>query len=51
MAEQQEEDQRVSIFIEDHTGNKRREVRIAANVPVRDLIPPLISALNQAVDL
>lgn len=45
MADQTQEP-RVRVFIEDHTGNKRREARIAANAPVRELVPALITALG-----
>lgn len=38
--------ERVRVFIEDHTGNKRREARIAASAPVRELVPALITALG-----
>ncbi|MBO9310463.1 MAG: EsaB/YukD family protein [Chloroflexi bacterium] len=34
------------LYLEDHTGNKRREARIAADTPVRELLPALITALN-----
>ncbi len=40
------EAQRVRVFIEDHTGNKRREVRAAPNAAVRDLVPALITGLG-----
>jgi uncharacterized ubiquitin-like protein YukD len=39
---------RVRVYLEDHTGNKRREARIAASTPVRELIPALISAMGLA---
>lgn len=42
----EQEDQRVRVFIEDHTGNKRREVRMAANASIRELVPALITALG-----
>jgi len=45
MAEQTQE-QRIRVFIEDHTGNKRREARIAADAPVRELVPALITAMQ-----
>lgn len=45
----QTQDERVRVFIEDHTGNKRREARIAANASVRELVPALITALNLPV--
>jgi hypothetical protein len=37
---------KVRLYLEDHTGNKRREARIAAGTPVRELVPALITALN-----
>lgn len=37
---------KLTVFLEDHTGNKRREARIVANATVRELIPAMISALN-----
>jgi hypothetical protein len=40
------EQARVTVFIQDHTGNKRREARVAATVPVRDLIPLLVEAMQ-----
>jgi len=40
---------RVRVFIEDHTGNKVREARVAANVPIRELLPALITALELPV--
>jgi hypothetical protein len=43
---EQTPDERVRVFIEDHTGNKRREARIAARAAVRDLVPALITALG-----
>ena len=46
MPEQSSEDARVRIFIEDHTGNKQREARIAAKASVKDLVPALISAMK-----
>lgn len=46
MAEQDQDNERIRVFIEDHTGNKRREVKIVSNAEVRDLIPSLISALR-----
>ena len=42
----QDPGKRVRVFIEDHTGNKRTEARIAANAPVNELVPALISALK-----
>lgn len=42
----QEENQRVRVHIEDHTGNKSREARIAANAPMRQIIPALIASLG-----
>ncbi|PJF36743.1 MAG: hypothetical protein CUN49_03810 [Candidatus Thermofonsia Clade 1 bacterium] len=37
---------KVRLFLEDHTGNKRREARIAAEAPVRELVPAVITALG-----
>lgn len=45
----QEGGPRVRVFVEDHTGNKRREARIAAQAPVSELIPALITALGLPV--
>lgn len=42
----QPQDKRVRVFIEDHTGNKQREARIANNASVRDLVPALITAMG-----
>ncbi len=42
----QPQDQRVRVFIEDHTGNKQREARIASNASVRELVPALITAMR-----
>ncbi len=39
---------KVRLFLEDHTGNKRREARIATEAPVRELVPALITALGLA---
>ncbi len=47
-AQTQSSDQR-RVFIEDHTGNKRHEAKIAANASTRDLIPALITALGLPV--
>ena len=41
--------QRVRVFIRDHTGNKTREVRIAVGVQVEELTPALINALRLPV--
>lgn len=46
MRPEQSQDRRVRLFIEDHTGNKRREARIAADASMRDLIPAMITALG-----
>jgi len=45
MADQAQEE-RVRVFIEDHTGNKHREARIAANASVQELVPAMITALG-----
>jgi proteasome lid subunit RPN8/RPN11 len=37
---------RVTVMVEDHTGNKQRRARIAADAPVQDLLPALITALE-----
>jgi len=42
----EQQSSRVRIFIEDHTGNKQREAKVANNAPVRELIPALISAME-----
>jgi hypothetical protein len=42
-------DQRVQLFVEDHTGNKRRQARVATQAAIRDLIPALIQALGLPV--
>lgn len=34
------------VFISDHTGNRSREARLAADAPMRELIPALIRALR-----
>lgn len=36
---------RVRVHIADHTGNKQREARLAANADVGQLIPALVTAL------
>ena len=40
---------KVRVFVEDHTGNKNREARIAADVAIRDLLPALTTALELPV--
>lgn len=39
---------RVRLFLEDHTGNKRREARVVAETPVSELVPALITAMGLA---
>ena len=39
-------DKRVRVFIEDHTGNKIREARVACDAAVGELLPALITALE-----
>ena len=46
MSEQHAQPQRIRVFVEDHTGNKRREAGMASQAPVRDLVPAVITALN-----
>jgi hypothetical protein len=49
LAQQEPETARVRIFVEDHTGNKRREARIRSDAPVFQLIPALVAALRLPV--
>lgn len=42
------ENKRIRLFLEDHTGNKRREAKVAADTPVKQLVPALITAMNLA---
>ena len=37
------------VFIEDHTGNKTREARLAAHTEISQLVPALVTALNLPV--
>jgi hypothetical protein len=37
---------RITVMVEDHTGNKQRRARIAADAAVHDLLPALITALE-----
>lgn len=46
MTDKQTPDVRRRVFIEDHTGNKRREARVDATATVDRLIPALITALE-----
>lgn len=39
----------LQLLVKDHTGNKAREVKIVADVPVRDLLPALITAMRLPV--
>lgn len=41
--------QKVRVFFEDATGNRRREARVAAHVEIKNLIPSLISVLGLPV--
>ena len=43
---QQPSSVRRRVFIEDHTGRKSRETRLAANAKVSQLVPALVTALN-----
>ena len=49
MADKDEHPSKVRVFIEDHTGNKTREARIAADVPVGELLPVIVTALELPV--
>lgn len=40
---------RIRVFIQDHTGNKTREVRVARDVGLQQLVPALITALGMPV--
>jgi hypothetical protein len=40
---------KVRVFIEDHTGNKKREARIAAHVRIEELLPALTTAMELPV--
>jgi proteasome lid subunit RPN8/RPN11 len=50
MSDQTSSDQpanrRVRVFLEDHTGNKRREAKVASGARISDLIPALVTALG-----
>ena len=53
MADQQVQDppgvdpgMRLDVWIEDHTGNKKRRARIAAHAPVHQLVPALVQTLG-----
>lgn len=46
MDEKPQPDRRVRLWVEDHTGNRRREARIAADVEIGEIIPALITALQ-----
>ncbi|MFN6478265.1 EsaB/YukD family protein [Nostoc sp. DedQUE07] len=37
---------RVRVFIEDHTGNKRREAKVEADTDIDKLIPAIVTALR-----
>ena len=41
-----EKDGRRRVFVSDHTGNRSREALLAAQAPMRELIPALIGALK-----
>jgi hypothetical protein len=43
------ETRRVTVVVEDHTGNKQRKARIVADAQVNDIIPALITALELPV--
>ena len=36
----------VRVFIMDHNGDRRREARITANVPIHQILPALVNALG-----
>ena len=48
-AEQNTPQSRVRVFIEDHTGNKTREARLAAHAEISQLVPALVTALSLPV--